>query len=530
MAYPMYWVTALTCAISLALILVHDRNELDKTNREENAFQKLILWVLYFCLQDAVWGICASTDQWGNIPLFAASTLFHSSTVLTTYFWLNYVLIHLDYDEKRQKIYKILDAIVIAFQFAMLAANLFVPTIFSVRDGLYCTEILRPLAFFNQYVVYLTIGILMLIQLLRAEGDQRRRYLTVFCFALAPILTGVFQLLYPDAPFYTIGYFLGTIIIHLFIVQNARAKLHLLHHEMENQANRLKIAEQIALSNTDILTGLPNRRAYEEAVTQPCGEGFVYLSVDVNELKRINDNLGHAAGDELLMGAAACLQSALADCGTVFRIGGDEFAALLQLKRPLGTVLSDLQSKSAAWKGQHVEELSLSCGAATLAEFPGLTAVELAKVADDRMYADKTAYYLRKGIDRRGMHTAYAALCASYEKILRVNLTNDSFQIIAINGPDILDFQKENSISQWLYNFGVSGMVHPDDLPEYLRQTERKYLQAFFSSGREHFTIFYRRRGDGEYYHVMMEILPAEDFTPDNQQLYLYVKRIDRFV
>ena len=58
---------------------------------------------------------------------------------------------------------------------------------------------------------------------------------------------------------------------------------------------------------------------------------FIYVFADVNGLKYINDNLGHAAGDELIKGAASCLDNAFSKYGTVYRMGGDEFSAILYI-------------------------------------------------------------------------------------------------------------------------------------------------------------------------------------------------------
>lgn len=62
----------------------------------------------------------------------------------------------------------------------------------------------------------------------------------------------------------------------------------------------------------DDLTGMYNRKAYENDLSifpeVPEEKDFVYFEFDVNGLKIVNDNLGHAAGDELLTGAAECLE------------------------------------------------------------------------------------------------------------------------------------------------------------------------------------------------------------------------------
>lgn len=95
-------------------------------------------------------------------------------------------------------------------------------------------------------------------------------------------------------------------------------------------------AELAALSRTDPLTGLANRRRFEEAfardfdVARRNGRPLALLIVDVDHFKRHNDRHGHAAGDEILRGLAARLAASVYRPGdTVARVGGEEFAVLL---------------------------------------------------------------------------------------------------------------------------------------------------------------------------------------------------------
>ena len=83
-------------------------------------------------------------------------------------------------------------------------------------------------------------------------------------------------------------------------------------------------------SHTDELTGCFNRHAYEEDIVQlRMDEAFVYISLDMNGLKTVNDSLGHAAGDELIRGVASCMKQCFAEVGKVYRIGGDEFVIIV---------------------------------------------------------------------------------------------------------------------------------------------------------------------------------------------------------
>jgi diguanylate cyclase (GGDEF)-like protein len=86
---------------------------------------------------------------------------------------------------------------------------------------------------------------------------------------------------------------------------------------------------------TDPLTGIGNRRAlefsWEMAVTQAerLGNPACIVAIDLDGLKRINDFQGHAAGDEAIVSLCAAMRAALRDTDEIFRIGGDEFVAIL---------------------------------------------------------------------------------------------------------------------------------------------------------------------------------------------------------
>ena len=98
------------------------------------------------------------------------------------------------------------------------------------------------------------------------------------------------------------------------------------------EEEKRKEEELIKKSTIDELTGLLNRRAYEEAIRDLKSNenlSYVICSLDVNGLKVVNDDIGHSAGDELLRGAAEVLSRCLVAYGKVFRIGGDEFAVLV---------------------------------------------------------------------------------------------------------------------------------------------------------------------------------------------------------
>lgn len=205
---------------------------------------------------------------------------------------------------------------------------------------------------------------------------------------------------------------LFVIIIIMFLVYILIAVLSAIGNMKRDKVleNELGKNEQLTyLSVTDELTGLFNRHAYEQDVmsnSERFDEDFVYLSVDLNGLKVVNDNLGHAAGDALIRGAAECLREATKNYGTCYRIGGDEFVAMISVSEErLTGIIADLEAREAQWVGENGERLSLSIGFSEQREFSYMDVVQLAKVADQRMYADKSNYYKRKGFDRRGRNS-----------------------------------------------------------------------------------------------------------------------------
>ncbi|MCQ2519642.1 MAG: GGDEF domain-containing protein [Lachnospiraceae bacterium] len=160
-------------------------------------------------------------------------------------------------------------------------------------------------------------------------------------------------------------------------------------------------------SNTDELTGLLNRMAYSSYVKEleqaGIDDNVWYVGVDVNGLKMANDTNGHEAGDELIKGTADCLKSAFADLGPVFRMGGDEFTAILSAsKEEFDKALLKLDATTWNWTGTFSEKLSFSKGYVNASELEDKKIINMSKEADKRMYSDKKAFYnSHEGFERR---------------------------------------------------------------------------------------------------------------------------------
>ena len=93
---------------------------------------------------------------------------------------------------------------------------------------------------------------------------------------------------------------------------------------------KMRLAERIVQeeenAGIDVLTGFPNRRQYEDELkkllTEPVPEDLVYIAIDMNGLKEVNDTYGHDVGDSLIVGAAQCIEQCFGKLGKRYRIGG----------------------------------------------------------------------------------------------------------------------------------------------------------------------------------------------------------------
>jgi diguanylate cyclase (GGDEF)-like protein len=153
----------------------------------------------------------------------------------------------------------------------------------------------------------------------------------------------------------------------------------------------------LTLTKRDALTGLLNRQAYYSNTENNPENITALISIDVNGLKAINDNGGHAAGDEALVTLARCFMDALhSGKQRCYRTGGDEFVVVCHQTPESETVaLVERIKQNVAATPYHCA-IGYSC-----AEEGTASADDLLKRSDDMMYADKTRYYEESGAARR---------------------------------------------------------------------------------------------------------------------------------
>jgi diguanylate cyclase (GGDEF)-like protein len=149
--------------------------------------------------------------------------------------------------------------------------------------------------------------------------------------------------------------------------------------------HRRHVAQLRELADRDFLTGIFNTRVFDEALGRRCqaGRPFLLLLGDMDNLKELNDTHGHTAGNLELRRLSDALSRTLGPDDELARVGGDEFAILIEGRVGEAAELCGRLRDSLA-----SEDLQMTFGWAALPE-DGTGPLELFRKADDRLYAAK---------------------------------------------------------------------------------------------------------------------------------------------
>lgn len=190
-----------------------------------------------------------------------------------------------------------------------------------------------------------------------------------------------------------------------------KEKLAVARKELERQSQLIQ--QLIERARSDPLTGLPNRRAFQEQFQQSLsgwkrhGRPFSVIFADLDGFKALNDRFGHAAGDAALTHVANILRSSLREVDLLARYGGEEFVVLLP-DTPIreACLVAERMRLAVASRPVSTDKsrltVTLSCGVACIQM--GEDAKSLLRRADESLYAAK-----RNGKNRTFWHDGTTA-------------------------------------------------------------------------------------------------------------------------
>jgi diguanylate cyclase (GGDEF)-like protein len=188
----------------------------------------------------------------------------------------------------------------------------------------------------------------------------------------------------------------------------AGRRIIMLQHELEKESRNIqRYAAELAkanrrlksMANTDILTGLPNRRyaltrlEQEWATAQRCKRPMSVLMLDLDHFKSVNDTFGHDVGDQVLTHAAKLMKEASRTSDIVCRLGGEEFLVIAPNTDDTTALSLAERIRSSIEKNQYEElaghqPVTVSIGVAgSVGAEPGWN--ELMKLSDQALYSVK---------------------------------------------------------------------------------------------------------------------------------------------
>ena len=311
--------------IVLCIINVEAIRKVEKTseNNLRLKYRQYLIALIVFFISDIFWGFFY--EQRWIILTYTDTCLFFASMALSVLFWTRAVVAFSGKKDKAGKVLVISGWLIFSFEITVLLMNLFVPIVFTFRqDKEYVPLPARYIGLLLQMLLFLITSVYSAIMAGRSAGMSRSHYRTISISGIIMSFFITVQMFFPLMPFYSMGCLFGTCLIHTFVYKDK---------DVENNM-AIRLAKQKAYK--DGLTGVKNKLAYLEALAEletalENGELTEYGVVvfDVNGLKTINDTLGHEAGDEAIKSGCRIICHQF-DHSPVFRIGGDEFVAILK--------------------------------------------------------------------------------------------------------------------------------------------------------------------------------------------------------
>lgn len=228
----------------------------------------------------------------------------------------------------------------------LLNVNIGVLSLYAIFSMLlHCMDIIH----FKEHIkVFHLILILSIINLLvfliksRKVSLKRRRWVKVFfAFFLLAAITDI-SLYYRSVDFKYNSITMKIVLI-LTIVYSYKSVLN--YVELENQKKESNIYKRLAF--TDTLTGIPNRLAFDNKMEDINAnlknniETKIFV-FDLNNLKKVNDTLGHTVGDRYIIDSSRLLKKIFNDYGVIYRVGGDEFVFISEREIPVGKCIEEL--------------------------------------------------------------------------------------------------------------------------------------------------------------------------------------------
>ena len=300
-------------------------------------YRLFLISVAVFFVTDILWGVFDEYKM--TTALFIDTSLFFVLMMASVYMWTRYVIAYLNSNGFFAKGLTVIGVLFLIIEIAMIIANCFWPIVFYIDDkGGYHAGNVRYLTYSVQILLFLMTTIYTIYAMTKSVDSAKRRNRTIAWFGIAMIIAITAQLFFPLDPMYSLGYLLGTCVLHVFVVEDEKEEYsRTLENTLLREQEQLKaLGSARRMIYTDPLTGARSKQAYmddelnmERRIKEDLVTDLAVIVFDVNDLKLVNDTKGHDAGDMHILSACMMIGEFFPQ-SPVYRIGGDEFIVILE--------------------------------------------------------------------------------------------------------------------------------------------------------------------------------------------------------
>lgn len=322
----MYYASFGMLAIVIHLIInfeaIKNPNTEDLTDVKKR-YRSFLIGIMFYYITDVLWGFLFDLKI---VPLVYADTfLYFFSMVLSLLFWTRFTVAYLKRNDIFSAILTYTGWILFTLECITLIVNFFVPIMFSFKpDGEYLPGKARYINLGVQFFLYVALTIYTMVCSVKVKGQDRLHHRAIGFSGIVMTVFIVLQTKYPLLPFYAIGCLIANCTIHTFV-------------EVDEKVNHDKELGSVkVIAYKDPLTNVKNANAYQEDKNAYCEmmkDGSLkelgIVVFDLNNLKSVNDTLGHDAGDKYLKESSKLICRVYKH-SPVYRIGGDEFVTFLE--------------------------------------------------------------------------------------------------------------------------------------------------------------------------------------------------------
>ena len=545
--------------------------------RSYRSYRFFLLSTFLFYITDALWGIFSSLNL--VIPTYIATVFFFYFIAVTVFSWSRYVANYLESEGIFSKILKYIGWVFVLAVITLLTINFFKPIFFAIEDdGDYQARIVREVFYFVLIGLFaLTAIYSLIVAFQKKDKSTTAKSIAIIIFTLMMCLTVAVQIAYPLSPIYSAGLLLGLTIVRIFIGSEERRDVFsaLVESQKKAKQQQKELSTAKEMMYVDSLTGAKSRYAYVELEEQVDSliannqiKRFAIVVIDLNDLKYVNDKLGHDEGDRYLVESVNLIKAFFPDAD-LYRFGGDEFVLFIE-----DNYYDDRHALLEAFNQKALENFAnggpiLAAGLADYIPERDNTYRSVFERADERMYIQKEKLKKQGVIDlakfskqknetfeqytadiialkakestkkiNDSRFTFYKAFCynealplidllnnSSCDEILEVNVKEDTFkQIYHVDGKyfvPVVEFSYKD-----LYSFVIDYIVHPDDKEAYITlMNPEGFFERLANNEIPNFDFghFRYRLQDGEYRYVEQVIITGLENGISEGTFRLYV-------